>query len=142
MPTSKITCAPVRCSLAILALLVAAFAGCVGGSTPYPPAATGGPDASGPRIDAGVATPSSDLGPASDFGGSVTDADGGLFEVADGAAVDAAVSDAEVADAAVGDAAVSDAEVSDAAVSDAEVSDAAVSDPEAAAAVSDPDHAH
>ena len=112
-----------------LTLLVCAPVGCVGGSTPYPPAATGAADMSVPRRDGGVDVPSSDLGPAADSGG-LTDTDGGFFEHADGAAVDAAITDADVSDAEVSDAAVSDAEVSDAEVSDAEVSDAEVSDAE------------
>ncbi len=110
-----------------LTLLVSTSVGCVGGSTPYPPAANGGADMSVSLRDAGVDTPSSDLGAAADFGGSVTGADGGIFEVADGAAIDAGLADAAAADAEINDAAITDAEV-DAAVTDAEVDAAAVTD--------------
>jgi hypothetical protein len=66
--------------------------------------------------DAGVDTPSTDFGPAADLGSGVTDTDGGTFEHADGAAIDAAPADADVRDADV-----VDADVRDAAISDAEV---------------------
>jgi len=132
-------CAPMRTVLAIalpalsLTLLVSASVGCVGGSTPYPPAATGSSDLGPSRRDAGVATPSSDLGAAADFGRSVTDADGGFFEAADGAALDAGLTDAQAEDADIADASVTDAAAADADMTDA----AAVTDAEVDAADAD-----
>lgn len=119
-------------TVALLAVAVV-VSGCIGGSTPYPPAITGDVDAGETRgTDGGArdAASLSDLGPSLDLGldpGTLTD--GGT--AADGATADADLPDADVADADVADADVADADTIDADTMDADSPDADVADADA-----------
>ena len=88
--------------------LLAAYAGCVGGATPYPPSATD-------RLDGGVGEAAADAGAASfDAAAPPPGTDGGGDLAADADAADADVTDADTADADTADADTADADAADA----------------------------
>lgn len=115
-------------AIPVIALLLAVVggAGCIGGSTPYPPAVTGDVDAGGTRgTDGGVrdAASPADFGAPADLGPDPAAISDGST-AADGASPDGDLPDADVADAGVADADTADADSLDAEVADADALDA------------------